>query len=333
MAMVHLAFSAPPHPFSQWKHGAHLLLKHGAEIDPFQVHKLTEDPDEADLILFVEMGEAGFFAERVRAHPYFRRYGRKCFLFDQGDLCYPILPGVYAGLTEAHYRADHTRTGFYLVLGENALIHHAPATGDEKYLASFVGSQNTHAVREQVFRIQCPDIYLYDTSKNSAQIRYHGTPSERLEFWKHYADSLAGSKFSLCPRGVAANSIRLYESMKTGRACIIISDDWHPNDGVDWNSFSIRVPESQVHELPEILKENEDRAVEMGRNARQEWEKWFSEPVRFHHVVELCLEIQRHRGPYSAVKALEHYRHIPKHPRRYLSSKLNLYRNNKKIYW
>ena len=45
--------------------------------------------------------------------------------------------------------------------------------------------------------------------------------------------------------------------MKMGRACVVLSDDWHPHDGVDWDSFSIRVPESEAARLPEILKELE----------------------------------------------------------------------------
>ncbi|MGC8549293.1 MAG: exostosin domain-containing protein [Acidobacteriaceae bacterium] len=333
MAAVKLAFSAPPTPFSQWKHGAYFLLKHSAEIDSFGVHHLTEDPEKADLILFVEMGESGSFAERVRANALFRRYRDKCFLFDQGDLSYPILPGIYAGLTELQFRKDHTRTGFYLLLGENILIQHVPATGEERYLASFIGSFNTAAVRSHFANFDGTDFQIRDTSSYSAQMRYHGQPSERLRFWTEYADSIAQAKFSLCPRGASPHSIRLFESMKTGRACIILSDEWHPNDGVDWDSFAIRVPESQVSEIPRILMENEHRAASMGANARREWEKWFSPEVQFHHVVEQCLEIQRLRGPYSRIKSLWHYRYIAKHPRRYLSSKRNLYRNNNRIYW
>ena len=118
---------------------------------------------------------------------------------------------------------------------------------------------------------------------------------ERAPFYLAYADAMASARFSLCPRGVGAASIRLYESMKMGRPCVILSDAWHPNDGVDWDSFSIRVPEADVLRIPQILEEHADRAAEMGLRARAEWEKWFSEKVRFHRVVELCLDIRRAR--------------------------------------
>ncbi len=126
---------------------------------------------------------------------------------------------------------------------------------------------------------------------------------------------MANARFSLCPRGVCAGSIRLFESMKMGRACVIISDAWQPNDGVDWDSFSIRVPEAEVHRIPAILEEHADRAAEMGRCARLEWEKWFAPQVAFHRVVELCLDIRAARTFSGTARRLFDMRHILLHPR------------------
>ena len=66
-----------------------------------------------------------------------------------------------------------------------------------------------------------------------------------------------------------------------GRACVILSDDWHPNDGVNWNSFSITVAERDASRIPEILDRNAHRAAEMGARARRVWEEQFSEQSRF----------------------------------------------------
>jgi len=33
----------------------------------------------------------------------------------------------------------------------------------------------------------------------------------------------------------------------------------------------------------------------MGQAARMEWEHWFADDVRFHQLVELCLDIARNR--------------------------------------
>jgi hypothetical protein len=333
MANVLLLSSAPPHPFDPWKHGTHFLLKHGSEIDTFGAHRVVDAPEEADLILFAEMGEAGAFAERVRAHPYYRRFRAKCFLFDSGDTSYPLLPGLYASLTRQNFRSDHCRTGFYLYLVANPFIGYRPPTGREKYLASFIGSRQTHALRAELYRFNRPDILVLDISSLRNRITYHGEADERAGFWSSYADAMMESKFSLCPRGRCPNSIRLYESMQMGRPCVIISDDWQPNEGVDWDSCSIRVAESDVARVPEILEQAADRAVEMGLRARAEWEKLFAPQVVFHHVVEQCLAIQRERGKAGPLERMYHHRHILQHPRMYLSSKANLYRNHQKIYW
>lgn len=318
--------------FHPWKHGSALLLRHSAELDIFGQHRMVEDPEEADIILFAEMGECGKFAERVRAHPCYSRFPEKCFLFDSGDAIFPVIPGIYASLTEQRYRPDHTRTGFYLYLNENAFITYRPPTGNERFLASFVGSSITHPMRERLFAFNREDILTRDTSRDSYRIQYYGEPGERARFWSEYADSIGNARFSLCPRGKGVGSIRLYESMKMGRACVIISDEWHPNDGVDWESFSIRVAERDASRIPEILESYADRAAEMGVRARAEWEAWFSEKVRFHRVVELCLDIRRARRSFGPARRTYHLRHIPLNPRRYLSSVKDLYKNNGRIY-
>jgi len=312
-----------------------LLLRHSAEVDSFGAHSLTEDPEEADMILFAEMGDGGFFADRVRTHRYYRKYAEKCFLFESGDDFFPILPGLYASLTKQAYRADHTRTGYYLYVLENAFIDHRPLRGDERYLAAFVGSRKNAAVRERLFEIERPDFLVRDTSDMTYRIQYHGESDERACFWADYADSMASAKFSLCPRGKGAGSIRLFESMKMGRACVILSDDWHRQEEVDWDSFSITVAESEAHRLPQILAGLESRAAEMGEAARREWERWFSERVRFHHAAEACLEIQRRKAGEGRWKRYSHLRHIadPRNWRYYLRSKKMLYQRYGKLYW
>ena len=333
MAKVVIVSSAVRDGFDPWVHGTTLLLRHSAELDTFGQHTLTTDPEEADIIVFGEMGECGSFAERVRAHPYYRKYPEKCFLFDSADSPFPVLPGLYASLTTEQYRSGHTRTGFYLYVVENPFIQHRPLTGREPFLASFIGNSETHPVRQQIFAFRRPDFLLKDTGTISYRMAYEADPTERPPFWEEYADAMGNALFSLCPRGKGAGSIRLYESMKMGRPCIILADAWQPNAGVDWDAFSIRIPESEASQIPEILERNADRAVEMGLRARAEWEKWFSEKVRFHRVVELCLDIQRSRGRFGRLERLSQLRHIPLHPRLYLRSKRSLYRRNGKIWW
>lgn len=335
MAKVLVTFSNTGFSFDVWRHSTAFLLKHSAELDKLGQHALTEDPAEADIILFGEMGTCGDFAEMVRAHPFYRRFPKKCFLFDNAYRALPIVPGMYSSLTREQRRLGYTRTGFYLYLIENAFIRSRPLSGNENYLASFVGSTVTHPVRQKLFEFGRSDIYVKDTAAYGQRTTFHGSPEERARFWEEYADSIADAKFSLCPRGVGAGSIRLYESMKTGRACVILSDAWQPNDGVAWDEFSITVPEKDAHRLPEILEQHEHRAAEMGARARRAWEEHFSESARFHYVVERCLDIQKHSGNGTLARKFRLLRYAadPRNLRHYLSSKRNLYRNTGKIYW
>jgi exostosin family protein len=320
--------------YDQNKHFAIAALRSSAEIDRFKVHQVTKDPKEADVILFAAMGTCGDFAERVRAHPFYRTYPEKSFLFDTADHIRPIVPGVYASPRTKTYSSEHIRTGFYLS-PENPMVQYRPLTGNEPNLAAFVGSSNTHPVREGFFRFNRPDIYVMDSSKESYRIRYSGTPDEKQQFWKQYADSIGDALFSLCPRGQGSGSIRLFESMKMGRGCIIVSDEWVPNEGVDFDSFSIRVPEAEVARIPELLDKLRPRAKEMGERARQQWMEWFAEDVRFHRVAELCLSMQSQRKLKGSLRRYYHLRHIayPSNWRRYMISKKNMYRLHRRIFW
>lgn len=335
MAQIVIVSSTVDPPLDVLAHSTEFLLKHSAELDRFKQHSLMDDPEKADLILFAEQGTAGKFVELVRAHPYYRRFPEKCFVFDDGDFCRPVVPGVYAALTQEDYRLGYCRTGFYFSLHENPFIGHRRHTGNEKFLASFVGSMRTHPVREELLKFNRDDIYVKATSAFNYEFTEHAKPQARASFWQEYADAMADARFSLCPRGRCASSIRLMESMKMGRPCVIISDAWQPNEHINWSEFSIRVPESEVYRIPEILDREQHRAEEMGERARQVWEEQFSEQARFHRVVELCLEIRSQTSNTSLTRCARLLRQVmsPRNFRWYLNSKKWLYRQTGKIYW
>jgi hypothetical protein len=106
---------------------------------------------------------------------------------------------------------------------------------------------------------------------------------------------MKASKFVLCPRGLSVSSIRLFETMKTGRVPVILSDGWVEPPGPAWEKFAIRVREADLARLPQILEEREADAVRMGELARREWLEWFAEETAFHTAVEWCLQIKARR--------------------------------------
>ncbi len=61
-----------PHQ-GKWLQGGHQLFTESARIDKYGVHTLTDSPDEADFIIFIELGSEGLFAEWVRHHPWTKK--------------------------------------------------------------------------------------------------------------------------------------------------------------------------------------------------------------------------------------------------------------------
>jgi hypothetical protein len=151
---------------------------------------------------------------------------------------------------------------------------------------------------------------------------------ERLDYDRRYAEVTKASKFVLCPRGLSPSSIRLFETMRIGRVPVILSDAWLQPLGPEWTKFSIRVAERDSKKIPKILEDREGEAMAMGELARKEWERWFSEEVLFHQLVELCLDIKRKRTIPESVARWGAYLHYlqPFHFRRMVGAALRALR-------
>lgn len=294
MAKVLLLSSAPPDdPSRPYPYDELNRMKRSAERDKYGTHRLTEDPEHADVILFVENCDTIRHYLEVRNHAYLRDYREKCFLFSKYDYPLPFLPGVYASISKRWYDRQRTRSGPYLKAIARDYIEPDLEPEQQKYLYSFLGAANNHPVREALFQLDHEAQYLLDTSASWP----YGDMDEKQqkEFQERYAEVTRRSKFVLCPRGKGVSSIRLFESMCIGRAPVIISDQWVPPRGPDWDAFAVRIAEKNIHRIPKILSTYEDRAAAMGRKARQAWEDYFSVEAIFHYAVNQCLDIKQAR--------------------------------------
>lgn len=295
MARVVLLSATPADDRTDFNLAPLLEAQKCAEIDRFRVHSLVSDVELADLIIFVEFYGAGWYFERVRRHPLVRRYREKCFIFCANPLVIPFLPGVYTGV-EKMWASSRTRPGFYLGRTQNQFTSYTPPAHDLPYLFSFMGSVRNAPVRGKLSTVFHPRSFFQDTGKDFDRILERRMDRrERLDYDRRYAELTKASKFVLCPRGVSASSIRLFETMRMGRVPVILSDQWVPPVGPRWEQFSVQVRERDFASIPRILEEREPAAIEMGQVARTEWERWFAEDVLFHQLTELCLDIQRKR--------------------------------------
>src|ERR1041385_6733365 len=266
-----------------------------AEHDRFRIHSLTADPKTADLVIFVEFYGGGWYFKRVRRHPLVRRHREKCFLFSANPLVIPLLPGVYTGVKKI-WASTRTRPGFYLGRPINEFTTYTAPAHDLPYLFSFMGSVRNARVRAKLATLRHPRSFFQNTTDDFDRVLNRTmNRGERLDYHRRYAELTKATKFVLCPRGVSASSIRLFETMRMGRVPVILSDGWIPPVGPQWDAFSLRVPERDFARVPALLERLEEEAVAMGSRARKEWEQWFSEEVLFHQLVELCLDIRAKR--------------------------------------
>ncbi len=261
--------------------------------DSFKVHTVTSDPDAADLIIFFEP-EDPHLARDITRHPYVKRFPEKSFVFDPSDRVVPFLPGIYASIQRWQYDPSRMRSGFYPAVFDHDWISYDPHRREPELLFSLVGDIRGIPVREAIATIKHPRAVILDTGSDPANVDGGSVP-EVERFRKVFADTLANSKFSLCPRGAGASTFRLFETMKAGRVPVILSDDWVPPEGPLWEAFALVVKERHARRLPAILEAHEAAAAQMGAVAREQWELWFSESVAFHRIVESCLSIRSAR--------------------------------------
>lgn len=291
MARIHL-LTAYPENDSRGRIG-YLSFKENALADRMKVHQLVENPEEADIILFVEV-DVGRFSEKVLRHPCLKRFREKCFILSSDWRVIPFVPGIYTALEKSWYLPRRSRPGFYLSCFINPLIKFE-TNPDRDLLYSFMGDLQTARVRKALARLEHPRGFFVDTSLENQDAMSKSNAEQRAVFWNRYVEIARRSKFILCPRGIAPSSIRLFETMYMGRVPVILSDEWVRPEGPQWEKFSIQIPERDAQSIPRLLEEKEAAAFEMGLLARTEWEKYFSPDILFHRAVELCLEIQKSR--------------------------------------
>jgi hypothetical protein len=73
---------------------------------------------------------------------------------------------------------------------------------------------------------------------------------------------------------------------------VIISDEWVPPRGPDWDAIGIRWPEGRTNGLSELLEERAADWPAMSASARAAHAEFFAPDVSFHRVLECCRELQ-----------------------------------------
>ncbi len=251
-------------------------------------HSIATSPSEADCILFV--GSSCKFHFDILESELFRKFQSKSLIFDFQDNTIPRVAGIYLTIPYV-LQTPIYKSGFYVRVFDNLVLDDEASFSKCTYLFSFVGRvANCPHVRNRVMSLKHPRAYLEDAWSNQ---------SDRD---KRYADILQKSKFVLCPRGYGASTWRLFETMRAGRVPVIISDEWLAPRGLEWDKFSIRVPERDVDRIPTMLEALEGLSEKMGLAARKAWEDNFGVATSFAWIAETCAQIQSVRPKYARLE-------------------------------
>jgi len=150
--------------------------------------------------------------------------------------------------------------------------HIAKHSGDpqEKTIHySFIGAP-THRVREAIFKMpKRQDVVI----KRRGQWHWDSSPSVIQENEEEYVSVLRRSRFSLCPRGTGASTIRLWESLRAGAIPVILSDALRLPRTVNWHHCVIRIPEKRVDDVHKVISHiSPDHEAELRQNCYKAYE-------------------------------------------------------------
>lgn len=258
-------------------------------------HALVESPEQADIIIIGNIQNTNWF-ENLRCNPLVSWFTDKCFAVSEDDWFLPFLRGIYANAQSSTWLKARCRSGSYALIYPdftNPYVNSFCGCAAElakHHLASFTG-RDCHTIRSTILRqpYRRQDIHVLDTSRYNA---FTDASQDKASVQIGYVETLARSKFAICPRGSGASSMRLFEAMRIGVAPVVISDDWVFPQGPDWASFSLIVKEDELSRLEEILCSNEFRYVEMGRLAATAYQRYFSDENYFDYLIDQMIGIR-----------------------------------------
>lgn len=154
-------------------------------------------------------------------------------------------------------------------------------THKRELLASFVGSA-THPIR----------IKMANACKNNKDIIIYikdWNPTVSKNEFETFINLTLNSIFCLCPRGYGLNSFRLYEAMQLGSIPVIITNNFYLpwKDELNWEEFAVLIDNSQIQDLPNILKSySTDKIKNMREKIKEVYPKYFTMNGMYQNILK-----------------------------------------------
>lgn len=160
-------------------------------------------------------------------------------------------------------------------------------------LLSFKGHprKGHNPIRDLLFEMNDDtELYVQEFSNNPKDFEFQLKNTMEITPSKDpmsYLNLLFTSRFSLLPRGNGwALSYRHIEAMNVGSIPVIISDDYQLpfSEHIDWSSCSVRIPESQVSQTLDIVKQEISKEEILRNNVNEIYQKYFSSTEKIIHT-------------------------------------------------
>lgn len=248
-------------------------------------------PEEADAIILQEkISHKDYkYINILKKDPILGKHLHKTFTINIDDGATGLLKGLYTCLPKKRYDSNIHVAVPYPAFPNELVLNNAIIESSTKHLAGWRGSVTSNKIRKK----------LMDMFSNDADIVFqpsgswfnHGTGEK-----ESYVKLIKDAKFSICPKGLAPVSFRIYESMALSRCPVIIADEFIAPAGPNWSSCSIMYPEKKIKHLKVFLESNSLKYKELGENAFKDWNQFFSpEKVPYYYVEKLLNLIESGR--------------------------------------
>jgi hypothetical protein len=237
--------------------------------------------------------------------------GKVFVVYDQSDVPIINLKGLYTSLasyqTVNRYVAQVPYVSTYTKIQVQTENWHQT----RNVLWAFSGGCGQpgfmgYKVRQNILAISDEEAIVRDTTFDSMWSMNGDATMLRRRNQSLMKHELEKAVFCICPCGAGVSSFRMYEAMRSGCIPVIVSDHWVPSLPIDWNQFSIRIREDQVHEIPRLLREKSKHASQLRENLRAVVETYLADQVIFDYQVHVGLSISNNLDfvPTSATNLL-----------------------------
>ena len=269
--------------------------------------QIVDHIEQADLVLYLdsvtkksikrELAEHQILLKKVQAK------GGALFSLNFQDRPLGVLPGIYTSLEPKNFDSTlHLSWPHLEPPNSNVETTPAKCSRQPPFLFTFAGSCS-HRLRRKLF-----SLYAGKSGDRWKVVEidrwYDHTEQEKAQ----YVQDVIDSQFVLCPRGIAAYSHRIFESILLERVPVIIADDWipfsFPNRG-----YYVRVPEKDIGQIESILERELENYDSYLTNIREIKLRWFNKHSRYRNAIEHFLQFhQKNRPQHDPAKLSERLR-------------------------